>query len=123
MTMGIFKRIVFSVAALLMFSVPSWAVFNEKNLTQTLQVLRYELCKAYLEMERNQMTFESQDDRQHEELVQLIQSNQLLVSAVAEQSRVTAEQSKVMALIVDQNSQLMASDDDDDDLGSKYLDS
>lgn len=56
-------------------------------------------------------------------LVQLIQSNQLLVSAVAEQSRVTAEQSKVMALIVDQNSQLMASDDDDDDLGSKYLDS
>ena len=56
-------------------------------------------------------------------LVQLIQSNQLLISAVAEQSRVTAEQSKVMALIVDQNSQLMASDDDDDDLGSKYLDS
>ena len=56
-------------------------------------------------------------------LVQLIQSNQLLVSAVAEQSRVTAEQSKVMALIVDQNSQLMVSDDDDDDLGSKYLDS
>ena len=56
-------------------------------------------------------------------LVQLIQSNQLLVSAVAEQSRLTAEQSKVMALIVDQNSQLMASDDDDDDLGSKYLDS
>ena len=55
-------------------------------------------------------------------LVQLIQSNQLLISAVAEQSRVTAEQSKVMALIVDQNSQLMASDDDDDDLGSKYLD-
>ena len=45
-------------------------------------------------------------------LVQLIQSNQLLISAVAEQSRVTAEQSKVMALIVDQNSQLMASDDD-----------
>ena len=56
-------------------------------------------------------------------LVQPIQSNQLLVNAVAEQSRVTAEQSKVMALIVDQNSQLMASDDDDDDLGSKYLDS
>lgn len=56
-------------------------------------------------------------------LVQLIQSNQLLVNAVAEQSRVTAEQSKVIALIVDQNSQLMASDDDDDDLGSKYLDS
>ena len=56
-------------------------------------------------------------------LVQLIQSNQLLISAVAEQSRVTAEQSKVMALIVDQNSQLMASDDGDDDLGSKYLDS
>lgn len=55
-------------------------------------------------------------------LVQLIQSNQLLVSAVAEQSRVTAEQSKVMALIVDQNSQLMASDDDDDEPKSEYLD-
>ena len=56
-------------------------------------------------------------------LVQLSQSDQVLVNGVAEQSRVTAEQSKVMALIVDQNSQLMASDDDDDDLGSKYLDS
>ena len=56
-------------------------------------------------------------------LLQLIQSNQLLISAVAEQSRVTAEQSKVMALIVDQNSQLMASDDDCNvEPKSEYLD-
>ena len=58
-------------------------------------------------------------------LVQLIQSNQQLVNAVAEQSRVTAEQSKVMALIVDQNSELMARFDVEDDgepKANKYLD-
>lgn len=103
MTMGIFKRIVFSVAALLMFSVPSWAVFNEKNLTQTLQVLRYELCKAYLEMERNQMTFESQDDRQHEELVQLIQScNELSLMLYSQKQDFTFDLTYALQQVTDQ---------------------
>ena len=103
MTMGIFKRIVFSVAALLMLSVPSWAVFNEKNLTQTLQVLRYELCKAYLEMERNQMTFESQDDRQHEELVQLIQScNELSLMLYSQKQDFTFDLTYALQQVTDQ---------------------
>lgn len=74
MTMNVFKKIFLTAAALLAASAPSWAVFNEKNLAQTLQVLRYELCKAYSEMEKNQTSFEKQDDRQHAELVSLIQS-------------------------------------------------
>ncbi len=71
--MNVFKKIILTAAVLLAASAPSWAVFNEKNLAQTLQVLRYELCKAYSEMSRNQTSFELQDDRQHEELVALIQ--------------------------------------------------
>ena len=58
----------------LMAATPSWAVFNERDLAQTLQVLRYELCKAYNEMERNQLRFEKQDEKQHEKLVGLIRS-------------------------------------------------
>ena len=72
--MRIFKRIALAAVLFLIASVSSLAVFNEKDLAQTLQVLRYELRKAYIEMEKNQMSFESQDDQQHEELVHLIQS-------------------------------------------------
>ena len=72
--MKIFKRIALTVAGLLLTCVSSQAVFNEKNLSQTLQVLRYELRKAYSEMEKSQKAFESQDGSQHEELVHLIQS-------------------------------------------------
>lgn len=91
------------MAAFLVASAPSWAVFNEKNLTQTLQVLRYELCKAYLEMERNQMSFESQDDRQHEELVQLIQScNELSLMLYSQKQDFTFDLTYALQRVTDQ---------------------
>lgn len=90
-------------AALLVASAPSWAVFNEKNLTQTLQVLRYELCKAYLEMERNQMSFESQDDRQHEDLVQLIKScNELSLMLYSQKQDFTFDLTYALQQVTDQ---------------------
>ncbi len=90
-------------AALLVASAPSWAVFNEKNLTQTLQVLRYELCKAYLEMERNQMSFESQDDRQHEDLVQLIKScNELSLMLYSQKQDFTFDLTYALQRVTDQ---------------------
>lgn len=101
--MRIFKRIILTFAALLAVSAPSWAVFNEKNLAQTLQVLRYELCKAYLEMERNQMSFESQDDRQHEELVQLIQScNELSLMLYSQKQDFTFDLTYALQQVTDQ---------------------
>ena len=54
--MRIFKRIALTAVLFLIASVSSLAVFNEKDLAQTLQVLRYELRKAYIEMEKNQMS-------------------------------------------------------------------
>ena len=101
--MRIFKRIVLAVVMLLMASAPAWAVFNERNLTQTLQVLRYELCKAYLEMERNQMSFESQDDRQHAELVQLIQScNELSLMLYSQKQDFTFDLTYALQQVTDQ---------------------
>ena len=50
--MRIFKRIALTAVLFLIASVSSLAVFNEKDLAQTLQVLRYELRKAYIEMEK-----------------------------------------------------------------------
>ena len=101
--MSIFKKLVLTVAALLVASAPLWAVFNEKNLTQTLQVLRYELCKAYQEMERNQMSFESQDDRQHEELVQLIQScNELSLMLYSQKQDFTFDLTYALQRVTDQ---------------------
>ncbi|MBR1926476.1 MAG: mechanosensitive ion channel, partial [Bacteroidales bacterium] len=50
----------------------SGAVFNERDIARTLQVLRYELSKAYSGMARSQIGFEEQQLRQHEDLIQLV---------------------------------------------------
>lgn len=101
--MRIFKRIVLTAAAFLLAASSSQAVFNERNLTQTLQVLRYELGKAYQEMERNQMSFESQDDRQHEELVHLIKScNELSLMLYSQKQDFTFDLTYALQRVTDQ---------------------
>ena len=70
-------RLITPLLVLVLFlgsSVTSRAVFNEKNLAQTLQVLRYELCKAYSQMSKSQLAYEKQDEKQHEELIRLVNS-------------------------------------------------
>lgn len=65
---------IFLAIFLFLAALPSFAVFNERDLAMTLQVLRYELSQTYREMETNQLQFETRDQSQHEDLVRLIQS-------------------------------------------------
>ncbi len=101
--MRLFKRIILTLAGLLIVSAPSWGVFNEKDLAQTLQVLRYELRKAYIEMEKSQVSYESQDDRQHEELVHLIQScNELSLMLYSQKQDFTFDLTYALQQVTDQ---------------------
>ena len=101
--MRIFKRIALTAALFLAAAVSSMAVFNEKDLSQTLQVLRFELRKAYVEMERNQMSFEFQDDRQHEELVRLVQScNELSLMLYSQKQDFTFDLTYALQQVTDQ---------------------
>ncbi len=98
-----FKRIVMTAVLFMATAVSSRAVFNEKDLSQTLQVLRYELRKAYIEMERNQMSFEFQDDRQHEELVRLVQScNELSLMLYSQKQDFTFDLTYALQQVTDQ---------------------
>ena len=62
------------LALLIGGAVTSWAVFNEKDLARTLQVLRYELSRAYSQMAKSQLAYEKQDEKQHEDLIKLVNS-------------------------------------------------
>ena len=58
--------------------VPAFAVLNEKDLAQTLSVLRYELRSAYQAMEERASRMMGRGNRQHTQLVQMMQrSNEL----------------------------------------------
>ena len=71
------KRILILVLAL-MAMVPAYAVLNEKDLSQTLSVLRYELRSAYRAMEERMSRTMGRGNRQHAQLVQMMQrSNEL----------------------------------------------
>ena len=71
------KRILILVLAL-MAMVPAYAVLNEKDLSQTLSVLRYELRSAYRAMEERTSRMLGRGNRQHAQLVQMMQrSNEL----------------------------------------------
>ena len=71
------KRILILVLAL-MAMVPAYAVLNEKDLSQTLSVLRYELRSAYRAMEERMSRMMGRGNRQHAQLVQMMQrSNEL----------------------------------------------
>ncbi|MBQ1700073.1 MAG: mechanosensitive ion channel family protein [Bacteroidales bacterium] len=86
------------------FMAPSVrAVFNEKNLAQTLKVLRYELFKAYNEMEQRQIGFEKQDERQHEQLVSLIQNcNELSLMLYSQKQDFTFDLTYALQQVTDQ---------------------
>ena len=94
---------ILTAALALMAATPSWAVFNERDLAQTLQVLRYELCKAYNEMERNQQRFEKQDEKQHEQLVGLIRScNELSLMLYSQKQDFTFDLTYALRQVTDQ---------------------
>ena len=79
------------------------AVFNEKDLAQTLKVLRYELYKAYCEVEQNQIGFEKQDAKQHDQLVHLIQScNELSLMLYSQKQDFTFDLTYALQQVTDQ---------------------
>ncbi|MBO6173209.1 MAG: hypothetical protein J6N80_07600, partial [Bacteroidales bacterium] len=81
----------------------SWAVFNEKDLAQTLRVLRYELGKAFNEMEMSQLTFEKQDEGQHEELINLVNScNELSLMLYSQKQDFTFDLTYALRQVTDQ---------------------
>ena len=54
------KVILSALLTIVLLLIPagrSSAVFNERDLAKTLQVLRYELAKAYTEMSKSQVGF------------------------------------------------------------------
>ncbi len=71
------KRILIAILALIAL-VPAFAVLNEKDLAQTLSVLRYELRSAWLASEERMERTRGRGERQHAQLVQMMQrSNEL----------------------------------------------
>ena len=71
------KRILIAILALLTI-VPAYAVLSEKDLSQTLSVLRYELRSAWLAAEQRAERTRSRGQRQHAQLVEMMQrSNEL----------------------------------------------
>ena len=71
------KRLLIAILAL-MALVPAYAVLNEKDLGQTLSVLRYELRSAWLASTERAERTRSRGQRQHAQLVEMMQrSNEL----------------------------------------------
>ena len=71
------KRIILTLAALLVGSV-AFAVFNEKNISQTLSVLRGELKEQNDKMERAKKRIRTRNDDQHGSMVDMVKkSNEL----------------------------------------------
>lgn len=65
------RRFAAATAALLM-TLPLLAVFNEKNLGETLAVLRYELNQQYQEMSLSQEKLSTRNETQHLEMVGML---------------------------------------------------
>ena len=72
------KKKLILVATALLAVAPLFAVLSEKNLSETLSVLRYELRSTYQDMRQKGSRFKDRDARQHSKLVQMMQrSNEL----------------------------------------------
>ncbi|MGN0201452.1 MAG: mechanosensitive ion channel family protein [Candidatus Cryptobacteroides sp.] len=87
----------------LLTAAPTGAVFNERDLAQTLKVLRYELCKVHSEMESRQSAFVARDDVQHKELVRLIQDcNELSLMLYSQKQDFTFDLTYALQQVTDQ---------------------
>ena len=72
------KKIFLFLLIALCFSVHSHAVLKEKNLEQTISVLRSELKSYHDNMEKRMVRYKQRNDAQHKQMIQTIQKcNQL----------------------------------------------
>ena len=67
------RKLLLVATAILMAVAPLFAVLNERNLGETLKVLRYELRSAYQTQERRAARVRGNGERQHQRLVQEMQ--------------------------------------------------
>ena len=65
------RRILAGLAALLL-ALPVWAVFNEKDLSETLSVLRFELNREVTKLSTRRSNIESRDRTQHRKMVDIM---------------------------------------------------
>ena len=65
------RRILAGLAALLL-ALPVWAVFNEKDLSETLSVLRFELNREVAKLSTRRSNIESRDRTQHRKMVDIM---------------------------------------------------
>lgn len=64
-------RYVLATLLLLLLAVPSNAVFNEKNLSQTLAVLRFELKQEFDKLNSEEYRINMRDESQHTQMVNI----------------------------------------------------
>lgn len=64
-------KIISIIAACLLAAIPTYAVFNEKDLSQTLSVLRFELKEQNTRMENARQMMMSRNEMQHKEMVKM----------------------------------------------------
>ena len=62
----------FVIAILALFCLPALAVFNEKDLGNTLSVLRYELKQEYDRLSSTGTEMQALDEAQHQQMVDMI---------------------------------------------------
>lgn len=68
------KRHSIIVMLALLFTVPAFAVFNERDLGQTISVLRYELRQEYNKMSNAQSRIDNRNRSQHGQMVGMIKT-------------------------------------------------
>ena len=66
------KRKRFVIAILALLCIPAMAVFNEKDLGNTLSVLRYELKQEYDRLSATGTEMQALDEEQHQQMVDMI---------------------------------------------------
>lgn len=66
------KKILAIVFAVLFVAIPVFAVFNEKDLAQTLSVLRYELNQEYVKLGSRQGLLDSRNTSQHQQITEML---------------------------------------------------
>ena len=66
------KRRILIVLLCVLAAIPAFAVFNEKDLSQTLSVLRFELSQQNSRMENSRARLKQNNDMQHQMMVNLI---------------------------------------------------
>ena len=100
------KVILSALLTIVLLLIPagrSSAVFNERDLAKTLQVLRYELAKAYTEMSKSQVGFEMQQLKQHERLIELVKScNELSLMLYSQKQDFTFDLTYALRQVTDQ---------------------